>query len=106
LHHRRARTLEEKSAIPESYQRTKRHYAERFGAEPSPQFWGSSTEASSMCGGGPSLLGDSPMRQATMGNKTAPPEVPNILSAATSVHPAVTLTLAALSALLATSGRR
>jgi len=105
LHHRRARTSKEKEAIPESYGRTKRRYKERFGAEPSPQFWGAATEASSMCGGGPALLGESPLRQGSTGNKTAPPEIPSILTAAaTSVHPAVTLTMAALSAFLAASG--
>jgi hypothetical protein len=108
LHHRRARTSEEKAAIPESYGRTKRRYAERFGAEPSPQFWGAATEASSMCGGGPSLLGNTPARQATTGNNTVQPnEKPSILSAAaTSVHPAATLTMAALFAFLAVSGSR
>lgn len=52
LHHRRARTNEEISAIPESYSHTKEVYAERFGVRPPDQFWGSTTTAASMCGGG------------------------------------------------------
>merc|ERR1712232_178509 len=52
LHHRRARTTDELSAIPESYQHTKRHYTERFGVEAPPQVWGPTTESASMCGGG------------------------------------------------------
>jgi len=52
LHHRRARTPAELAQIPESYSQTKRVYAERFGVAPPAQFWGPSTEAASMCGGG------------------------------------------------------
>jgi len=106
LHHRRARTSGEKAAIPESYGRTKRRYKERFGTDPSPQFWGAATEASSMCGGGPALLGESPLRQGSTGNKSQP-ETPSVLSSSnSSVHPAVTLTMAALFALLAARGSR
>mmetsp|Transcript_23760 Transcript_23760/g.51887 ORF Transcript_23760/g.51887 Transcript_23760/m.51887 type:complete len:401 (+) Transcript_23760:70-1272(+) len=51
LHHRRARTSQEFSAIPASYARTKTHYEERFGIAPPLRFWGPTTEAASMCGG-------------------------------------------------------
>jgi hypothetical protein len=52
LHHRRARSAKEFSEIPASYERTKLVYAERYGAAPAPTYWGATTEASSMCGGG------------------------------------------------------
>jgi len=55
LHHRRARTPEEFSAIPESYSRTKDVYARRYGVRPPSQFWGENTTAASMCGGGSNI---------------------------------------------------
>merc|ERR1719282_1710376 len=52
IHHRRARTPEEFAEISSSYSRTKRTYAKRYGSEPPLRFWGHTTNAASMCGGG------------------------------------------------------
>jgi len=52
LHHRRARTSDEFAEIPASYARTKMRYSQMFGQEPPSRFWGATTDAASMCGGG------------------------------------------------------
>lgn len=52
LHHRRARNAKEYADIPTAYRRTQEAYRARFGLEPPEQFWGASTNAASMCGGG------------------------------------------------------
>lgn len=50
LHHYRARSPDEIDEIPNAYILTRRVYRLRFGIDPPPDTWGSTTGASSMCG--------------------------------------------------------
>jgi len=52
VHHRRVRTAAERADIPTSYALTKQRYAAHFGAVAPPAYWGSDTQAASLCGGG------------------------------------------------------
>lgn len=67
LHHRRARSHVEIEAIPMSYAHTKIEYRRRFNQEPPVVFWGHSTKAASMCGGGSALdpSANRPVQRAT-----------------------------------------